>query len=99
MSPGVFVVRVFGELDMASCPHVEDAVSSAPSMARVVIDLTRCTFVDSAGVRALVTAQRNVTAEGGRVDLVAAEPGILRVLEITNVDTVMTVHSTLETAL
>jgi anti-anti-sigma factor len=95
----VVVVRVFGELDMATCPRVEDAISSAPSTARVVIDLTSCTFVDSSGVRVLVAAQRDVTAEGGRVELVATEPGILRVLEITSVDTVITVHSTLETAL
>jgi anti-sigma B factor antagonist len=98
-SPGVVVVRLFGDLDMGTCPRAESAISSAPSAARVIVDLTKCTFVDSSGVRALMEAHRKLTSEGGRVELVAADAGILRVLEITNASTVLPVHSTLETAL
>ena len=97
--PGVAVVSVFGELDMASCAQVEEAIASTPSASRVLVDLTACSFLDSSGIRILVGAQRDVTADGGELELVAADPNILRVLEITNVNTVVTVHSTLDAAL
>ena len=98
-SPDVLVVGVVGDLDMASCPRVETILASAPAGGRVLVDLTGCTFIDSAGVRMLMAAHRAVTAESGRVELVAADPSILRVLEITEVSTMMPVHSTLATAL
>lgn len=97
-SPGVAVVRVSGELDMATCSLVEEAISSAvPS--RVIVDLTGCTFLDSSGVSVLVAAYREAAANGGDVELVAADPNIVRVLEITNVNTVLAIHSTLDAAL
>jgi stage II sporulation protein AA (anti-sigma F factor antagonist) len=99
MSPGVAVVRVLGELDLATCERIEEAFTSAASAPRVIVDLTGCTFLDSSGVRVLVTAHRDASTVGGGVELVASDPNILRVLEITSLNTVLTVHSTLEAAL
>jgi anti-anti-sigma factor len=98
-SPGVAIVRVLGELDMAASPHVEAAIAAAMPTSKVVVDLTGCTFLDSSGIRVLVAAQRDVTAQGGGVELVADDPNLLGVLDITNLKTVMTIHSTLEAAL
>ena len=98
-SPGVLTVGISGELDMSTSSQVEEALASAPAVDRVLLDLTKCTFLDSAGVRLLLAAHRKVTTAGGQVELVASDPSILRVLEITNVDTMMHVHSTLEGAL
>ncbi len=84
---------------MAASPRVENALSDAPPASRVIVDLTECRFLDSSGLRFLLTTQREVTADGGRFELVAVEPSVLRVLELTNVDTMMTVHQSLEAAL
>lgn len=98
-SPGVLTVSIVGELDMSTSGQVEDAISSAPSVERVIVDLTNCTFLDSAGVRLLLTTHRELTAGGGRVEIVASDANIIRVLEITNVNTMVPLHSTLEAAL
>jgi anti-anti-sigma factor len=98
-SPGVLTVSIVGDLDMSTSTKVEEAISSAPSAERVVVDLTRCTFLDSAGVRLLLATHRRLTPAGGRVELVASDPNILRVLEITNVNTMMRLHSTLDAVL
>ncbi len=98
-SPGVGVVHVVGELDMSTSSRVEEAIASAAPGSRVIVDLTGCTFLDSSGVRGLVGAQRDVVERGGGLELVAAEPNIIRVLEITNVNTVVAVHATLDAAL
>jgi anti-sigma B factor antagonist len=95
---GTIVVHVIGDLDLATSPRVDDALSSADA-AHVVIDLAGCTFLDSSGVRVLVEAVRNASGTGRQVSLVAADTGIRRVLEITGVDTMVPVHSSVEEAL
>jgi anti-sigma B factor antagonist len=97
-SAGAAVVHVSGELDLATAPRLEEAVASAPPATPIVIDLSGCTFLDSAGMRSLVNASRRTLPEG-RIHLVTTDPGILRVLEITGIDTVVAVHASVEAAL
>ncbi|HSF61150.1 MAG TPA: STAS domain-containing protein [Gaiellaceae bacterium] len=96
---GAYVVRVVGDLDMATAPTLEERVASVDVASRLVIDLTLCTFLDSAAVRLLTTIARDSDTAGRSVALVASDPGILRVLEITAVDDVLPVHSTVDEAL
>ena len=99
IAEGVAVVRVDGELDVATTHQLEEAVESADSSGRLVIDLTACTFLDSSALRVLVSSARGARAAGGSFSLVASDSGILRVLEIAAVDTILPVHSTLDAAL
>lgn len=96
---GVVVVRVEGELDMATCAPFEDAIGGIDSGQRLVIDLTECTFLDSSAVRVLVTTIRAAQVAEGTVSLVATDPGILRVLEIAGVDTMLSVHPSVDDAI
>ena len=90
------VVRVAGELDMATADTFGDAVRPiATSTPHVVLDLSECTFVDSSGMR--IVAATIKVAE--RVSIVASEPAVLRALEITAVDTMASVHPSLDAAL
>ena len=88
------VVRVSGELDMASTPDFETTLLSVTPDVPVVIDLDGCTFLDSTGIGAIAAAVRR----SPRVSIVATSPAIVRVLEITALDTMVTVHPTLEDA-
>lgn len=96
---GAYVVRVIGDLDMATAPILEGRIASIESASRLVIDLTQCTFLDSAAVRLLMAIARDSDTSGTPLALVASDPGILRVLEITAVDDILPVRSTLDEAL
>ena len=89
------VVHVEGDLDMASADAFENAVAPVMSSPHVVLDLSDCTFLDSTGMRLIATTVR----QASRVSIVAADPGVRRVLEITAVDTMVVVHTSLEEAL
>ena len=95
---GAVVVRVAGELDLASVPRLEDALATVCADP-TVIDLSECTFLDSSGVRALTSADRELSEAGRRFAVVTSDPGLLRVLEITGVDTMLAVHHSTESAL
>ncbi|HUG65068.1 MAG TPA: STAS domain-containing protein [Gaiellaceae bacterium] len=96
---GVVVVHVSGDLDLATAPRLEEAFAGRPQGSRVVIDLAECTFLDSSGVRVLASAAGAVAESGGRLDLVVTDPGLIRVLAITSMDTLIDIHPSLEAAL
>jgi anti-anti-sigma factor len=64
-----------------------------------VVDLSECTFLDSAGMRVLLSATSRLTGEGRSLRVVTADARILRVLEITAVDTLIAVHPSVDSAL
>ena len=86
------VVRVEGDLDMASATSFDENVRSTASGSHLAIDLSACTFLDSSGMRAIAAAAERHP----RVSIVATDPGILRILEITALDTMLPVHASLD---
>lgn len=86
------VVRVEGDLDMASATSFDETVQSTASGSHLAIDLSACTFLDSSGMRAIAAAAERHP----RVSIVATDPGILRILEITALDTMLPVHASLD---
>lgn len=96
---GGAVLRVEGDLDMATAPTLEDELADAGFAKRLVLDLSQCTFLDSSAVRVLVSSVRDSEAAGGSLALVVTDPGILRVLEISGIDTMIPVHDNLDAAL
>jgi anti-sigma B factor antagonist len=63
---GSSVVRVVGEMDIASAELLESTLRSLAqrSRGRIVVDLSQVTFMDSAGLRTLVRARERMDACG-----------------------------------
>jgi anti-anti-sigma factor len=84
---GVQVVELSGEFDNSNAgelkKHVEQAVSEGRPL---LIDLARCTFIDSAGLAALVAAQRRLTEASGSFAVCCPAPQVTRLLELTGTD-------------
>jgi anti-anti-sigma factor len=65
------VVELHGEIDFASADEVREAVCAAAAPV-VIVDLGPIDFIDSAGLRALDTANRELHTAGRRLALVAS---------------------------
>jgi anti-sigma B factor antagonist len=82
---GVAIVRAAGELDLATASQLVRAIATAANglPPRVLVDLAAVEFCDSAGLRALLGAAREVEARAGRL-VVAVTPGgaVDRLLEL-----------------
>lgn len=64
---------VAGEIDAHSAPVLEAHLSEAPS-GRVVLDMSGVEFIDSSGLRVLVTQQQRRSAHGCR--FAVTEPSV-----------------------
>jgi anti-sigma B factor antagonist len=78
------VLRVVGELDLATAPVLRHRLHEAIEAGHtdVVVDLPRLTFMDSTGISVLVDALKQVHRLKGRLVLRNPTEGIRRVLEI-----------------
>jgi anti-sigma B factor antagonist len=79
------VVKVTGEVDMATAPLLHDAVLATPASQPVVLDLSGVGFIDSSGLRVLaqlVDAGYEITVTG------ASEPA-KAIFAITGIDQVV----------
>src|SRR3954451_7233648 len=72
---GVHVIAMRGELDLATAPQLCVRIDAARrgGSRRMVVDLTTAEFCDSAGLRALIGSNREMTAFGGRMAVAAQE--------------------------
>ena len=82
------VVRAVGELDLSTagrlCRAIQGAAASAAGRPRLMLDLTELEFCDSTGLRALISAVREVEVGGGKAALAVTPGGPLdRLLELT----------------
>ncbi len=97
---GTVVVAVSGEVDTFTGPQLRSALLEAleSGPARLIIDLSAVTFLDSSGLGVLVGARRRMAEQGRRTVLVITSPTLLRLLAITALDRSFTVCATLEEA-
>ena len=93
---GVRVVRVAGELDVATAPRLcarldATRVGRRP---RLLVDLSDVDFCDSTGLRALLGAASEVRAHGGRFAIVCPPSGdVARLLEIVGAGEWLAIHT------
>jgi anti-anti-sigma factor len=79
------VVTVKGELDAYSAPSLEEETSRllADNISELVLDLSGTRFLDSSGLRAILTAQRRLADREGRLALRGPSEPVRRLLDIT----------------
>ncbi len=91
--PGVEVLDVGGEIDVATSPELHELLSglieSGPGL--LIVNLTDVSFIDSTGLGVLVGAVRELRAGGGDLRLVVTQPHIIKLLELTGLDEVFSV--------
>ncbi|SMH43323.1 STAS domain-containing protein [Maritimibacter sp. HL-12] len=58
---------------------------------RVILDLSRVTFLDSSGLGAVVAAMKQM-GSGRRLELAGLTPTVAKVFRLTRMDTVFTIH-------
>jgi anti-sigma B factor antagonist len=85
---GVSRIVLTGEFDLAGITHFEAAIAAveAGDPPVIVVDLGGLQFMDSSGLRSLVTADDRARKAGRRLAIVPGPPQVRRVFEITQLE-------------
>ena len=86
VADGVAVIALTGELDVAGSAALEhelERVSADVAPTALVLDLSELDFMDSTGLRLVVTADQRSREEGRQFALVRGKEDVQRVFEIT----------------
>jgi anti-anti-sigma factor len=84
---GTLTLVMAGEVDLDSAPQLHQAFqeADAPWGTHVVADLAGVTFMDSTGVRALLTCYERAQERGGRLSVTGAHGVVERILYLSGV--------------
>jgi anti-sigma B factor antagonist len=94
------VICVSGEIHVSTAPEFSRRlnVAIAGGKTAVVLDLTGVEFIDSTGLSVLLNGLRRVTRAGGRMALVCTNPTVMRLFEITRLDSTFEILGTRDAA-
>jgi anti-sigma B factor antagonist len=82
------VIRVAGEIHSTTAPEFAERLNAAIERGKtgVVLDLTGVEFIDSTGLSVLLNGLRRITRARGAMAIACANPTVLRLFEITKLD-------------
>ena len=95
------VITVSGEIHVSTAPEFSRRLDAAIARGKtgLVLDLSPTEFIDSTGLSVLLNALRRVTRQRGRMALVCTNPTVLRLFEITRLDSTFDIHDTRDEAI
>ncbi len=84
----VHTVELSGELDLAGAPGVEEELKriEATDAGVIVLDLSRLTFIDSTGIRLVVSAHARSRADANRLTLLRGPAAVQRAFQMSGVE-------------
>lgn len=92
----VTLIEVTGRVDGLSAEELRQALAEEIQRGakRVVLDLSRVSYMSSAGLRELVAAYRRLQEQGGDLRLAQPSSRVQDVLEMSGLDTIFQIFST-----
>jgi len=97
--PNVFPLE--GDIDLHVSPVVTEALNAMikKKPERIVIDLSRVTYIDSSGVAALILAMQEVEAYGGKFFLSGLQETLRLIFETSRLERVFRIFPDVDAAL
>src|SRR4051812_29054203 len=93
LDDGTFVIGLAGELDVGSAPVAKAALRAAEERrhARIVVDLSDVSVIDSTGLSVLVASHKRLRREGGELLVVIPESDLMTKFEIAGLDRLLSI--------
>jgi anti-sigma B factor antagonist len=101
VAAGVIVLTLHGDADFHVVPVLRQRLHTAIEGGRfaVVLDLSDVAFVDSTTLGVMLGARKQARARGGDLRLVVPQTDVRRILELTQLDRVLTIDPSRDAAL
>jgi anti-sigma B factor antagonist len=95
------VIELGGEVDLYTAPEFKERMVGLidAGKKRIVVDLSKATFIDSTTLGVLVGGVKRLRPAGGSLALVCTDENITKIFEITGLDRVFPIHDSRDSAL
>ena len=95
------ILDASGEIHVSTAPRFSERLNQAIADGKtaLVLDFSRVEFIDSTGLSVLLNGLRRLTRRKGSLALVCTNPTVLRLFEITRLDSTFDIVPTREEAL
>ena len=95
------ILDASGEIHVSTAPRFSERLNAAIADGKtaLVLDFTHVEFIDSTGLSVLLNGLRRLTRRKGNLVLVCTNPTVLRLFEITRLDSTFDIVGTREEAL
>jgi len=99
--PGAHVIDLRGEIHLTTAPRLADHLTDAIECGKtaIVLDMREVEFIDSTGLSVLLNGLRLAGQRKGRIALVCTNPTVLRLFQITNLDSTFDIFDEREKAI
>jgi anti-sigma B factor antagonist len=98
--PGYVIAVAKGEIDIATVARLRERLFELAAGGHpLVVDLDQVSFIDSAGLAALVGTDKRASAHGGSLRVVCSKPQTRQLFRLTGLDEQIPLARTLEEAL
>jgi anti-sigma B factor antagonist len=97
---GIRLIQLSGTLDMNGTYSIEVQFVRAceGDHVRVIVDLTKVSYISSVGIPMLVNAAKSVAARGGKMVLLNPQNAVADVLELTGITEVIPIYKDIDSA-
>ncbi len=98
---GLGLLTLTGEVDLYTAPRFKDDLVALieDGATDVVVDLSGVTFIDSTALGVIISGVKRLHERDGRLAIVAGSRPVVRILDITGLDKVLTIFETREAAI
>jgi anti-sigma B factor antagonist len=95
------VLPLKGEIDLHVSPALTESLNAMTEKKpeRIVIDLSRATYIDSSGLAALILAMQKVVAYGGKFFLTGLHETMRSIFETSRLDRIFQIFPDVDAAL
>lgn len=95
------MLRLEGEIDLHVSPAVTASLNAMieKKPKQLIIDLTKVSYIDSAGLATFIEAMQKIEAYGGKFALAGLQETVRSIFEISRLDQVFQIFPDVDTAL
>ncbi len=94
------LIKLEGEIDLHRSPDVKRELQEATQQkpAKLLVDLSDVSYIDSSGLAVLLNGMQNVEAYGGKLFLIGPGDSVRIIFETSKLDQVFRIVSSLDAA-
>lgn len=82
-----------GRVDTTTSPELQNRILLVfQKVGNLILDFSKCEYVSSAGLRALLIGQKTAKSKGGSMKLVNVPEALMQILKVTGFDKILTIE-------